>query len=79
MNNAPLMFFELLKRNLFLVGIKQLVNIDPCLFVHKEAICLTHVEKILEATGMSDWNKASVPADPKPLGKDVNDKPVEES
>ena len=29
------------------------------------------IEKILEATGMNDCNKASVPADPKLLGKDV--------
>ena len=137
MNDAPLMFFELLKKNLLSVGFKQLVDIDPCLFVHKEAICLTYVddclwfgkdgaaldalinqmkgkmdlkvesndvsdflgikfkrctksgtielkqtgliEKILEATGMSDCNKASVPADPKPLGKDVNGEPFEES
>ena len=28
---------------------------------------------------MSDCNKASVPADPKPLGKDVNGEPFDES
>jgi hypothetical protein len=137
MNDAPLMFFELLKSNLKSVGFEQLVDIDPCLFVHEKAICLTHVddclwfgkdgaaldalieqmkkkmdlkvesddvsnflgikfkrcpetgtieltqtgliEKILEATGMTDCNKASVPADPKPLGKDVNGEPFKES
>ena len=47
MNGAPLMFFELLKRNLLLVGFKQLVNIDPRLFVHKEVICLTYVDDCL--------------------------------
>ena len=47
MNDAPLIFFELLKKNLLLVGFKQLVDIDPCLFVHKEVICLTYVDDCL--------------------------------
>ena len=37
------------------------------------------IKKILKATGMSDCNKASVPADPKPLGEDVKGKPFKES
>ena len=47
MSDAPLMFFELLKKNLESVGFKQLKYIDPCLFVHKEAICLTYVDDCL--------------------------------
>ena len=47
MNDAPLMFFELLKKNLLSVGFKQLGDIDPCLFVHKNAICLTYVDDCL--------------------------------
>ena len=38
----PLMFFELLKKNLLEVGSQQFNHIDPCLFVHKNAICLTN-------------------------------------
>ena len=47
MSDAPLMFFELLKKNLEKVGFKQFEHIDPCLFVHKEAICLTYVDDCL--------------------------------
>ena len=47
MSDAPLMFFELLKKNLIDVGFKQLKHIDPCLFVHKKAICLTYVDDCL--------------------------------
>jgi hypothetical protein len=135
MSDAPLMFFELLKKNLESIGFKQLQHIDSCLFVHKDAICLSYVddclwfgkdgaaldrlieqmkqkmdlkvesrdvsaflgiqftrhgdtielkqlgliEKIIAATGMKDSNPKSTPADPKPLGKDVNGKPFGES
>ena len=44
MSDAPLMFFELLKKNLLEVGFQQFTHIDPCLFVHKNAICLTNVD-----------------------------------
>ncbi len=47
MSDAPLMFFELLKKNLESVGFKQFQHIDPCLFVHKRAICLTYVDDCL--------------------------------
>ena len=47
MSDAPLMFFELLKKNLLHVGFKQFTHIDPCLFVHKKAICLTYVDDCL--------------------------------
>ena len=47
MSDAPLMFFELLKKNLLDVGFKQLEHIDPCLFVHRKAICLTYVDDCL--------------------------------
>ena len=47
MLDAPLMFFELLKNNLEAVGFKQYGEIDPCLFVHKNAICLTYVDDCL--------------------------------
>jgi hypothetical protein len=47
MSDAPLMFFELLKKNLLGVGFKQFPHIDPCLFVHKKAICLTYVDDCL--------------------------------
>jgi len=47
MSDAPLMFFELLKKNLQSVGFKQFEHIDPCLFVHKKAICLTYVDDCL--------------------------------
>jgi hypothetical protein len=47
MSDAPLMFFELLKENLQSVGFKQFTHIDPCLFVHKKAICLTYVDDCL--------------------------------
>ena len=41
------MFFELLKKNLEGVGFKQFTHIDPCLFVHPKAICLTYVDDCL--------------------------------
>ena len=47
MSDAPLLFFELLKKNLLEVGFEQLQHIDPCLFVHKHAICLTYVDDCL--------------------------------
>ena len=47
MSDAPLMFFELLKKNLKSIGFKQIEHIDPCLFVHKHAICLTYVDDCL--------------------------------
>ena len=47
MSDAPLMFFELLKKNLQAIGFKQFEHIDPCLFVHKNAICLTYVDDCL--------------------------------
>ena len=42
MSDAPQMFFELLKKNLNEVGFQQFTHIDPCLFVHKHAICSTY-------------------------------------
>ena len=47
LGEAPLLFFELLKKNLLSVGFKQLDHVDPCLFVHKAAICLTYVDDCL--------------------------------
>ncbi len=47
MSDAPLMFFELLKKNLCAIGFKQMEHIDPCLFIHKKAICLTYVDDCL--------------------------------
>jgi hypothetical protein len=47
MSDAPLMFFELLKSNLQAIGFKQLEHIDPCLFVHPKAICLSYVDDCL--------------------------------
>ena len=47
MSDAPLMFFELLKKNLLSLDFQQLSHIDPCLFVHKHAICLTYVDDCL--------------------------------
>jgi hypothetical protein len=135
MVDAPLMFFELLRKNLCKVGFKQYDHIDPCLFVHEKAICITYVDdclwfskdeaaldalinemkqmmelkveskdvsnflgikftrkenkielrqdglidKVLEATGMTDCNSVSTPAEEKPLGKDPNGKPFQES
>ena len=135
MTDAPLMFFELLKKNLENVGFVQFNHIDPCLFVHKKAICLTYVDdclwfgkdgaaldaliakmqkmmdlkveskdvsnflgikftrngdtielkqiglidKIIEATGMEECDKASTPAEPKPLGKDKEGEHLKES
>jgi len=134
MSDAPLMFFELLKKNLESVGFHQMKTLDPCLFVHKNAICLTYVddclwfgrdakqldklieemkglmdltiesndvsaflgiqftregetitltqkgliEKILKTMGMENCNADKVPAEHKPLGKDVNGPPMKE-
>lgn len=47
MSDAPLIFFELLKKNLLELKFEQLHHIDPCLFVHKHAICLTYVDDCL--------------------------------
>ena len=47
MSDAPLMFFELLKKNLLDLKFKQVEHIDPCLFIHKQAICLTYVDDCL--------------------------------
>jgi hypothetical protein len=47
MGNSPLLFFELLKSNLEAIGFKQYKHIDPCLFIHKKAICLTYVDDCL--------------------------------
>ncbi len=47
MVDAPLMFFELLKKNLISVGFEQYKHIDPCLFVHEKAICVTYVDDCL--------------------------------
>ena len=47
MSDAPLMFFEHLKKNLEDLKFKQLEHIDPCLFVHAKAICLTYVDDCL--------------------------------
>ena len=47
MSDSPLLFFELLKRNLEDIGFKQLPHLDPCLFMHKNAICLTYVDDCL--------------------------------
>jgi len=47
MTDAPLIFFELLKKNLKKVGFQQIEHLDPCLFVHKKAICLTYVDDCL--------------------------------
>jgi len=47
MTDAPLMFFELLKSNLEAIGFKQQKNHDPCLFFHKDAICLSWVDDCL--------------------------------
>ena len=47
MSDAPMMFFELLKQNLESVGFEQYKHIDPCLFIHKKAICLTYVDDCL--------------------------------
>ena len=47
MSDAPLMFFELLKENLTKVGFKQQTEVDPCLFIHKKAICVTYVDDCL--------------------------------
>ena len=41
------MFFKLLKNNLEAIGFKQYAHIDPCLFVHKQAICLTYIDDCL--------------------------------
>ena len=45
--DTPLMFFELLKSNLQAIGFKQFEHIDPCLFVHSKAICLSYVDDCL--------------------------------
>ena len=135
MTDAPLMFFELLKKNLLDSNFKQIDHIDPCLFVHKKAICLTYVDdclwfgkdgaaldriieemkgkmelkvesndvsaflgiqftrkgdtielkqlglidKVLEATGMKQCKTSPVPAEAKPLGKDVDGAPFSEN
>jgi hypothetical protein len=47
MTDSPLMFFELLKKNLLDVGFKQFDHLDPCLFVHPKAICVTYVDDCL--------------------------------
>jgi len=36
------------------------------------------IDKIIEATGMTQANSAAVPADPKPLGKDTGGQPFSE-
>jgi hypothetical protein len=47
MGDSPLIFFELLHSNLEAIGFKQYKHINPCLFVHKNAICLTYVDDCL--------------------------------
>ena len=47
MADAPLIFFDLLKANLQSIGFKQHAEIDPCLFIHPKAICLTYVDDCL--------------------------------
>ena len=47
MTDAPLIFFEFLKANLISLNFKQMEHIDPCLFVHKKAICVTYVDDCL--------------------------------
>ena len=136
MSESPLLFFELLKSNLLALDFEQMSHIDPCLFIHKKAICLTYVDdclwfgpdgaaldalikkmkeergmdlkvesndvsaflgiqfkregdtielkqvglidKVIEATGLQDANSCVTPADPKPLGKDVNGEDMKE-
>ena len=52
MSDAPLMFFELLKTNLEAIGFQEYKHVDPCLFVHKTAICLTYVDDCLSLVWM---------------------------
>jgi len=40
MTDAPLIFFDLLKKNLKKVGFQQIKSHTPCLFIHKKAIYL---------------------------------------
>ena len=47
MVDAPMHFFNLLKKNLEDCGFKQRPYIDPCLFVHKKAICVSYVDDCL--------------------------------
>jgi len=47
MTDSPLLFFQLLKSKLELLKFKQADYIDPCLFIHKHAICLTWVDDCL--------------------------------
>lgn len=47
MRDAPIKFFNLLKSNLENVGFEQMKYIDPCLFVHHKAICVTYVDDCL--------------------------------
>ena len=47
MSDAPLMFFEMLKSNLEAIGFKQQKSIDPCLFFHKNAMCVTFIDDCL--------------------------------
>jgi Reverse transcriptase (RNA-dependent DNA polymerase) len=47
LRQAPLNWFNYFKGNLEKVGLEQLSDVDPCLFVSDKVICLTYVDDTL--------------------------------
>jgi hypothetical protein len=47
MTSSPKIFFDFLKDNMKSIGFKQIPHVDPCLFIHDKAICLTYVDDCL--------------------------------
>ena len=45
--SAPRNFFTMLKSNLEKIGFKQMVDVDPCLFISDRCICLVYVDDTL--------------------------------
>jgi len=70
MTDAPLIFFQLLKTNLEKLGFRQAAHLDPCLFIHKKAICLSFVDDQLHfAHDPADLDK--IIQDLRDLGMDL--------
>ena len=47
MKEAPLNFFLHLKKNLEARGFKQMIDIDPCLFMSEDVVCVVYVDDCL--------------------------------
>jgi hypothetical protein len=44
LKSAPKAFFSHLKSNLEAMGLKQVIDIDPCLFISDKVICLVYID-----------------------------------